>query len=114
LQLAIAKIENSDLIIIDGADILDQGARGRLLQAVRSIGIPTIICMTLNKPDMAPNLAAAGGWRHLLGGRQYLQAGRESEHCCQVECFSQGSAGASGYYTGSSSKRLHEIASGEA
>ena len=60
LQLAIAQIENASLVIIDGADILDQGARGKLLPAVRNIGIPTIICMTLNKPDMAPNLAAAG------------------------------------------------------
>ena len=27
---------------------------------VLQAGLPTIICMTLNKPDMAPNLAQAG------------------------------------------------------
>ncbi len=48
------------LLIIDGADILDQGARGRLLKMVLNSGIPAIICMTLNKPDMAPDLSAAG------------------------------------------------------
>jgi hypothetical protein len=60
LQVAIAQLENADLIIIDNADILDQSGRGRLLQIVMKSGIPAIICMTLNKPDMAPNLASAG------------------------------------------------------
>lgn len=60
LQLAIAQLERASITIIDGADILDQSGRGKLLQAVIKTGIPTIICMTLNKPDMAPNLAQAG------------------------------------------------------
>jgi AAA domain len=60
LQVAIAQLENADLIIIDNADILDQPGRGKLLQVVMKAGIPAIICMTLNKPDMAPNLASAG------------------------------------------------------
>lgn len=60
LQLAIAQLEKASLVIIDNADILDQGGRGKLLQAVLKAGIPAVICMTLNKPDMAPNLAAAG------------------------------------------------------
>ena len=60
LQLAIAKIEKAGLVIIDGADILDQGGRNGLLKAVISTGIPAIICVTVNKPDQVPDLAAAG------------------------------------------------------
>lgn len=60
LQVAIAKLEKASVIIIDGADILDKPGRGRLLNMVMNTMIPTIICMTLNKPDMAPNLAQAG------------------------------------------------------
>lgn len=60
LQLAIARLESASVVIIDGADILDQGGRGKLLAMVKDTGLPTIICMTLNKPDAAPDLAAAG------------------------------------------------------
>jgi hypothetical protein len=59
LQLAVAQLEHADLVIIDNADILDQAGRGKLLQTVLKAGIPAIICMTLAKPEMAPNLAAA-------------------------------------------------------
>ena len=60
LQVAIAQLEKASIVIIDGADILDQGGRGKLLTMVKDTGLPTIICMTLNKPDAAPDLAAAG------------------------------------------------------
>jgi len=59
VQLTIAQLERASLVIIDGADILDQPARGKLLQTVLKNGIPSIICMTHNKPDTAPYLAAA-------------------------------------------------------
>lgn len=57
LQLAIAKFEKSDIVIIDGADILDGKGRSALLKAVYNVEIPAVICMTLNKPDQAPDLA---------------------------------------------------------
>lgn len=60
LQLAIAQMEKSAIVIIDGADILDAKGRGKLLTTVNNIGIPAIICMTLNKQDQAPNLAQMG------------------------------------------------------
>lgn len=60
LQLAIAQLEKAGLVIIDGADILDKDGRSRLLNLVVGIGIPAVVCMTLNRPDMAPDLAAAG------------------------------------------------------
>jgi AAA domain len=60
IQLAIAQLEKASLVIIDDADILDQAGRGKLLKTVLQAGIPAVICMTLAKPDMAPNLAQAG------------------------------------------------------
>lgn len=57
LQLAIAQIEKASIVIIDGADILDREGRQNLLSTVQTAGIPAVICMTLNKPDQAPDLA---------------------------------------------------------
>lgn len=60
LQIAVAQLEKAGLVIIDGADILDRDGRSNLLNLMVGTGIPTVICMTLNRPDMAPDLAAAG------------------------------------------------------
>lgn len=60
LQIAIAQLEKAGLVIIDGADILDKDGRARLMNIVVGLGIPAVVCMTLNRPDMAPDLAAAG------------------------------------------------------
>ena len=60
LQIAIAQLEKAGLVIIDGADILDKDGRARLMNLVVGLGIPAVVCMTLNRPDMAPDLAAAG------------------------------------------------------
>ncbi len=73
LQLAIAKLEQASVVIIDGADILDQGGRGKLLTMVKDAGMPTVICMTLNKPDGAPDLAAAG-----IGNTYWIENGVRS------------------------------------
>ena len=60
LQLAVAKMENADIVILDGADIIEPSGRGKFLQLVQSIGIDAVVCMTLSSPDKAPDLAAAG------------------------------------------------------
>lgn len=60
LQVSIAQLEGSALVIIDGADILDNAGRAKLLSMVIASQIPTLICMTLGKPDKAPDLVAAG------------------------------------------------------
>jgi hypothetical protein len=60
LQLAVAKMENADIVILDGADIIEPAGRGKFLQLVQSIGIPAVVCMTLSSPEKAPDLAAAG------------------------------------------------------
>lgn len=59
-QLAIAKLENASLVIIDRADILDKNGRTRLFTTIINAGIPALICMTLNNPDQAPNLSGNG------------------------------------------------------
>lgn len=60
LQVALAKLEKSAIVIIDGADILDQAGRGGLLNMLLEAEMPAIICMTVNGPDKVPNLAEAG------------------------------------------------------
>lgn len=59
-QIAIAQIEKASVIIIDRADILDKSGRTRLFTTVINAGLPAVICMTLNSPEQAPNLAASG------------------------------------------------------
>lgn len=60
LQIAIAKLENAGIVIIDGADILDKKWRVGLLNAVVNSEIPTVICMTVANPGLVPNLSDMG------------------------------------------------------
>lgn len=70
LQIAIASLEKADLIIIDGADILDKAGRAKLLATVMGSKIPAIICITLNNSASAPNLEAAG-----VGHTYWIESG---------------------------------------
>jgi hypothetical protein len=70
LQLAIAMLEKSALVIIDGADILDKGGRGKLLTMLVNSKMPALICMTLNNPTQAPDLAKAG-----VGATYWIEGG---------------------------------------
>lgn len=60
LQVAMAQLDASAAVIIDGADILDGPGRGDLVELLVAAGIPAIICMTLGRRDLVPDLAAAG------------------------------------------------------
>jgi hypothetical protein len=60
LAVAMAKLDGSELVILDGADILDAPSRGGLLTLLDTVKIPTLICMTLPRREMLPDLAAAG------------------------------------------------------
>ncbi len=51
-------------------EIEDESGRGKLLTMVKDSGLPTVICMTLNKPDGAPDLAAAG-----IGNTYWIENG---------------------------------------
>lgn len=60
LQVAIADLDGSDLVIVDAADILDRTGRNGLFKLLSSTGMRALVCMTLNKAEDVPNLAGAG------------------------------------------------------
>lgn len=70
LQLAVAECERAELVVIDGADILDKAGRNGLFSAIKGQGIMAVIGMTLLKPEEMPNLAKAG-----LGESVWIEAG---------------------------------------
>ena len=54
LQVAMALMEKSDMVIIDGADILDQKGRGGLFSMLFTVKIPSLVCMTVAFPGKTP------------------------------------------------------------
>ncbi len=60
LQLAVAACEQAELVVIDGADILDKAGRNGLFSAIKAQGIKAVIGMTLLKREDMPDLAKAG------------------------------------------------------
>ena len=58
LQLACAAIDGSDLVILDGADILDTVGRRGLFRLLRHFDKPALVCMTIPKRSDVPSLAA--------------------------------------------------------
>lgn len=70
LQVAMARHDDSDVIVIDGADILDAPARGGLFDMLEATGFPALVCMTMARREQVPDLAAAG-----LGRSYWLDKG---------------------------------------
>ncbi|CAO3428897.1 hypothetical protein [Azospirillum argentinense] len=60
LQVALAQMEGHRLVIIDAADVLDHLGRGGLIQMLRAADVSAVVCMTFGKPDLVPDLQAAG------------------------------------------------------
>jgi hypothetical protein len=61
LQLAIAGIDNSNIMIFDGADIMMKSGRNGLISAVLKSGIPAIICMSFLDRKDVPDMSKVGG-----------------------------------------------------
>lgn len=59
LQLAIAQRDGSQLVIFDGADILDGRGRNGLLSLLHSLTFHAIVAMTINDRKDVPNLNTA-------------------------------------------------------
>ncbi len=59
-QLAIAQRDGSAMILLDGADILDQAGRNGLFKMLRSTKIPALVAMTANDRAKVLDLARAG------------------------------------------------------
>jgi len=60
LQLCIATLDGSQMVIFDGADILDNAGRNGLLSLLVSSNIHAIVAMTFNKPESVPDLSGVG------------------------------------------------------
>jgi hypothetical protein len=61
MQLYIAIVDGSELVIIDRADLLDNAGRSGLFKVVKSTGKHAIICMTISKREDVPKLPASLG-----------------------------------------------------
>jgi hypothetical protein len=61
LQLAIASLDGSDLVVLDDADVLDSAGRNGLMDALLHAAVPyAIIGMQISTPRAAPDLQKAG------------------------------------------------------
>jgi hypothetical protein len=70
LQITMARLDQSSLVVIDAADILDAPLRSGLFDLIADAGVPAIVCMTLSRREQTPDLAAAG-----LGRSYWIEAG---------------------------------------
>lgn len=66
LQVAFAKVDGSALVILDGADILDNSGRQGLIRMLAAAKMPALIGMTYAGPKTVPDLAQAGGATYWL------------------------------------------------
>jgi hypothetical protein len=73
LQIAMARLDDSAMVIIDGADILDPLGRNGLfgLLSDPDNGCPALVGMTVAKPEKTPDLAAAD-----LGATYWVERGQ--------------------------------------
>jgi hypothetical protein len=71
VQTFIAQVQKADMMVFDGADILDQGGRNGLIRLVRGAGIPTAICMTMRREDYEEKVRAI----QKIGNAYWLEDG---------------------------------------
>ncbi len=72
IQLVCAKIDGSNVVVIDGADILDLKGLYGLSKAVKYIGIPALVCATMDKREDMPDMSAIGGGSYWIEGGEIL------------------------------------------
>ncbi|WP_022727261.1 hypothetical protein [Fodinicurvata sediminis] len=70
MQAALAQIDGSCALVIDEADILDFRGRNGLMALLSAAGLPALVCLTINKPALVPDLAAAK-----LGQSYWIEGG---------------------------------------
>lgn len=71
LQIAMARLDGSSLVIIDGAEILDPAGRNGLFALLAGTGLPALVGMTVGGRSKAPDLSAYG-----LGLTYWIDAGQ--------------------------------------
>jgi hypothetical protein len=70
LQVAMAHLDGSAMVVLDAADVLDGPTRNGLLDLLEEAGLPALVLLTLSRPSQCPDLAEAG-----LGQSYWLSAG---------------------------------------
>jgi hypothetical protein len=60
LQVAMAALDQSAVIVVDAADILGKGGRNGLMRLLSTESRPALICMTMDAIESVPNLSQAG------------------------------------------------------
>jgi energy-coupling factor transporter ATP-binding protein EcfA2 len=60
LQVVLAKIDHSSVLVIDAADILDADGRNGLISMLLTEGIPSVVTMTFGKKEDVPAISAFG------------------------------------------------------
>jgi hypothetical protein len=70
LQAAMARLDGSDMIVLDAADVLDGTTRSGLFAMIEESGLASLVCMTLTRREQVPDLAAAE-----LGASYWIEDG---------------------------------------
>ena len=71
IQIAMAEIDKSAVVILDEADMLDTQGREGLFNMLHTRGLRALVCMTMNAKRLVPNLSAAG-----LGHSYWIDNGK--------------------------------------
>jgi hypothetical protein len=80
LRIAIAKLDGSSLVIIDRADVLDQGNRNGLLGMLSRLeDLPAVVCMTARR-EAVPDLSALG-----KGASYWIEGGTAAPITAQAQ-----------------------------
>ena len=70
LQVAMAHLDGSAMVVFDAADVLDGPTREGLFDLLAEAGLPALVAMTLSRPEQVPDLDAVG-----LGVSYWIQDG---------------------------------------
>jgi hypothetical protein len=69
LQVAMARLDHSAMVVLDAADVLDGPTRSGLFDLLEEAGLPALVLLTLSRPSQCPDLAAAGlGMSYWIAG----------------------------------------------
>lgn len=60
LQVAIAGIDGSAVLVLDGADVLDKAGRNGLIRLLATAGRPAVVCMTMDELGRVPSMRGRG------------------------------------------------------
>jgi hypothetical protein len=70
VAVAMARIDGSDMVVLDAADVLDGTTRSGLFALLDEAGLCALVLMTLSRPSQCPDLAAVG-----VGASYWIETG---------------------------------------